>query len=330
MSMIETFEEYISERYKNLEKDFLEKTSAHLSKIFPDLRKFCLGEWRKAISDAVKVQGEKKCSYMSISLLNTSILKNSPQLQIDFYDEEWVYGESFSRSRMNADFLFKHWQDFIFEAFDDSFYLRSGFGQVEIQSLFFDTADKLAFMFACFAKYFAYQLEYYDEFDMLDRAENFYVTCGTYLDWQNRIFAKLPEIDLLNPADNEQTNFRELKNKIFRGQSFHDIDMRSCFFEDCLFQNFAFENVSLADARFLRCRFISTNFINSKSAGCNFFECLFKNCTFQNCTSNPADVIENNNEYFAPMTLYHCYLLDCRDVDCDFAQIKLIDIFQKK
>lgn len=328
--MIETFEEYISTRYEVLEKNFLEKTSQQLGKNFAAMRKFCLQEWRKAISEAVERQGENLCSYMSISLLNTSVMENTPQLQIDFYNEEWVYGEPFSRSRMSADFLFKDWQDFIFEALQENFYLRSNFGRAEIESLFFGTVDKLAFMFACFTKYFAYQLEYYDEFDNLRKAENFFVTCGSYLDWQNRIFAQLPEIDLLNPADNELTTFRPIKKKIFRGKSFHDIDMRSCYFEDCLFQGFTFENVSLVDARFLRCRFISTQFINSKSAGCNFFECYFKDCTFKNCSSNPADVAEDNNEYFAPMTLYHCFVLNSETVDCDFEEVKLISYFEKE
>jgi len=328
--MIETFEEYISARYKNLEKNFLEKTAQDLSENFKSIRKFCIQEWRKAISKAAQEQAEVSCAYMSVSLLNTSIAENTPTLQIDFYNEEWVYGESFSRSKMSADFLFKYWKDFTFNAFDDSYYLRSSFGKVEIQSLFFETADKLAFLFACFAKYFTYQLRYYDEFDELKKAEKFFVTCGTYLDWQNRVFGKLPEIDLLNPADNEQTTFRPIKQKIFRGKSFHDIDMRSCYFEECLFQDFDFANVSLVDSIFLRCRFISTKFTDCKSAGCNFFECYFKDCAFENCSSNPDDVVENNNEYFAQMKLYHCYVLNSKIIDCDFEQLKLIDFHTKE
>ena len=326
--LIQTFEEFISARYEPLEIKFLNQTSEHLGKNFRSVRKLCFDEWRKALADAAELQ-QTDCAYMSVSLLNTSVLENAPKFQIDFYNEEWVYGESFCRYKFDADFLFKHWKDFCFEVLDDNFYLRSNFGKVEIQSLFFGTVDKLAFMFACFAKYFAYQITYATEFDDLKKAENFYLTCGVYLDWQNRIFARLPAIDLLNPADNEQTNFRPYENKILRQKSFQDIDLRSCYFTDCLFQDFTFANVSVVDAIFLRCRFKSVTFDNVKFAGCIFFECYFKDCEFKSCSSNPADVAENNNEYFAPMTLHHCYVIGNKYFDCDFEKMKVSELFEK-
>ena len=329
LSLIKTFEEFISQRYEPLEIKFLNQTSDYLGKNFSALRKYYLAEFQKALAAAIKVQ-QTYCAYMSVSLLNTSVLENAPKFQVDFYNQEWVYGESFFRYKFDAEFLFKHWQDFIFEVQDDNFYLRSNFDKVEIQSLFFGTVDKLAFMFACFAKYFAYQITYSNEFDDLKKAENFYLTAGVYLDWQNRIFANLPEIDLLNPAANEQTTFRPCENKILRHKSFHDIDMQSCYFTDCLFQDFSFENASVVDAIFLRCRFISVTFNNVKTAGCTFFECYFKDCVFKNCSSDSSAVSENSDEYFAPMLLYHCFVLNNKNIDCDFDRMKVIDVFKKE
>jgi len=330
--LIRTFEEFISQRYEPLEIQFLDQTSDYLSKNFSALRKFYLAEFQKALQEAIKVQQEEEiiCSYMSVSLMNTSVLEGAPIFQIDFYNQEWVYGESFCRYKFDAKFLFKHWQDFIFEVQDDNFYLRGNFGKVEIQSLFFGTVDKLAFMFACFAKYFAYQISYSNKFDDLKKAENFYVTCGVYLDWQNRVAADLPEIDLLNPEANEQTTFRPYKDKILRQKSFHDIDLQSCYFENCLFQNFSFEDASIVDALFLQCRFISVTFDNVKTAGCTFFECYFKDCTFINCSSDSAAVREDNDEYFMPMLLYHCYVLNNKNIDCDFERMKVVDVFEKE
>ena len=102
------------------------------------------------------------------------------------------------------------------------------------KSLFWGTVDKIIFLFTCCAKYFAPCLAYYNEFDELIKAEKFYVTCGTYLDWQNRIFAALPEIDFFKLDANEETNFRPLRKKTFRKKILSGLDLRHGFFEECI------------------------------------------------------------------------------------------------
>ncbi|MBR5913085.1 MAG: pentapeptide repeat-containing protein [Selenomonadaceae bacterium] len=333
MELLQTFDEYLNLRYKPLETEFMKKVGRNLSKEVSTIRKFCLEEWQKALAYACEIQQKenKICAYMSISFLNTSLIDDKPTFQIDFYNEEWVYGEAWARYRMSADFLFKYWKDFKFDALDDRFFIRSKISKVEIKPLFWGTLDKLTFLFTCYAKYFARRLVYYSEFDELIKAENFYVTCGTYLDWQNRICAMLPEIDLLNPDANEETNFRPVKKKIYRHKKFSDLDLRGCQFVDCRFDNFTFENLKLTDAIFLNCRFTSTKFVNVKMAGCDLFECYFKNCTFENCTSSPADVAEDNDEYFAPMRMYHCFLLQINiDESCNFDEWIKIDCYEKE
>lgn len=328
-NLIQTFDEYITQRYKPLETEFLKKVGQNLSRELPKIRKYCLEEWVKAISLANEIQRREGqiCAYMSLSFLNTSMIDDKPTLQIDFYNEEWVYGESWARYRMDADFLFTHWRDFKLDALDDRFFVRSKISKVEIKSLFWGTLDKIIFLFTCYVKYFAPRLSYYNEFDELIKAENFYVTCGTYLDWQNRVFAVLPEIDLLNPDANEDTTFRPVQKKIFRNKKFHDLNLSSCYFEDCHFDNFTFENLNLTDTFFLRCRFTSTKFVNLKMAGCDLFECYFKDCTFENCTS---EIDADDDEYFAPMRMYHCYLLGIEYENCNFENLTHIDCYYKE
>ena len=215
MKMIETFEDYKTQRYEKLELEFLQKVGEDLKENIYAIRKFFLEEITAAIKTACEVQKleNKICAYISISFLNSSLFENNPKFQIDFYNEEWVYGESWLSSRFSADFLFKYWQEFKFNALNENFFIRSRISKVEIKSLFWGTLDKLTYLLACYAKYFAYRVNYYNEFDELQKAENFYITCGTYLDWQERIFANLPEIDLLNPDDNEDTTFRPVRKK---------------------------------------------------------------------------------------------------------------------
>ena len=255
MELLQTFDEFLEKRYEPLELEFLKTVAQDLNKNISSIRKFFLEELRRALvqADEIQRQENKICAYMSISLLNTSLIDDKPLLQVDFYNEEWVYGESWARYRFSADFLFKHWKKFKADAQDENFYVRSKINRVEIKSLFWGTADKIIFLFACHAKYFIPRLFYYNEFDELIKAENFYVTCGTYLDWQNRIFAELPEIDFFNLDSNEETTFRPLIKKILRNKKLSGLNLQHGFFEECTFRNFIFENLNLADAIFLNC-----------------------------------------------------------------------------
>ena len=316
--MIETLQTYIAERYSPLEVEFLDATKKFLSENLPRISEHVLSEWRKALDVACEVQGVEKipCAYMSVSFLNTSVAAGKATLQIDFYDAQWVYGEPFSRSRMNADFLLTCWKDFTDSALDEKFFVRSAISEVEIKSLFWDTLDKVIFIFTCFAKYFAPALKNFDEFAALIKAEKFYVTCGTYLDWQNRLCAVLPEIDILNPDENEDTIFHEMRGKIHRQKIFAYLDLRGCRFEDCLFRDCTFTNLNLADAEFLRCRFIETSFSEMKFAGTKFSECTFKNCAIRNSSDAPSAV--NAEEYFAPLRINQCKILNTVVEGCDF------------
>ena len=313
--MIETLPTYVAERYSPLEVEFLNATKNFLSDNLPRISEYVLGEWRKALAAACEDQREP-CAYMSVSLLNTAIAAGKVTLQIDFYGDQWVYGEPFSRSRMSADFLLTGWENFTAKALDEKFFVRSEISAAEIKSLFWGTLDKVAFIFTCFAKYFAPALKNSVEFAALIKAEKFYVTCGTYLDWQNRLCAVLPEIDLLNPDANEDTTFHEAHGKIYRQKNFSDLDLRGCRFEDCLFHNCAFTKLNLADAEFLRCRFAETNFTEIKFAGTKFSACKFKDCAIKNSTDDPKAV--DAEEYFAPLRLNQCKFVNTVVEGCDF------------
>lgn len=76
------------------------------------------------------------------------------------------------------------------------------------------------------------------------------------MDWQNRIFAELPEIDFFNFDSNEETTFRPLIKKILRNKKLSDLNLQHGFFEECTFRNFIFENLNLADAIFLNCNLL--------------------------------------------------------------------------
>lgn len=316
--MIETFPTYLAERYSPLEVEFLTATKNFLTENFPRISEYVLSEWRKALAAACEIQRDEKipCAYMSVSFLNTSVATGKAVMQIDFYDTRWIYGEPFSRSRMDADFLLTGWETFTTKALDEKFFVRSKISSVEIKSLFWYTLDKLTFIFTCFAKYFARTLKNFPEFDALIKAEKFYVTCGTYLDWQNRLCAVLPEIDFTDPEKNEDTTFREAHGKIYRYKKFADMNLRGCNFADCLFYHCEFARLNLADAEFSRCRFTSASFTDIKFAGTKFSACTFRDCTIKDSTDAPKAV--DPGECFTPLKVEQCKIFNTVVEGCDF------------
>ena len=94
---------------------------------------------------------------------------------------------------------------------------------------------------------------------------------------------------------------------------------------NCKFINCTFDGDDLIDSNFLSCRFEKTNFVNVKLVGSEFFECYFNECRFENCSVE----IETNEEYFAKMRMYHCFILKCEIVDSNFNLIIKKDCYER-
>ena len=315
----ENLADYIASRYNPLEISLLEATGAYLSDNFEQVKGKCLGHWQKALKTALSTQeGEDRpCAYMSISLLLTS-LSDEPELQIDFYDGDWVYGEPWARYVMPATFLFVKWWDFARDALDEAYYLRSRVSRSAIQSLFYDTADKLAYLFACFAKYYMDDLAKLPEFKELKKEPVFYVTAGMYFDWQERIYGELPEVDLLRLPDNTETPFREFSGKIFKEVVLQDFDLHGARFRDCLFRSTVLQNLNLRDALFENCRFYDVDFIAIKIAGCSFRRSAFQDCRWQNSGTEGE-----GNAYYGEAEFRDVKARDMQVISSDFSHFLL-------
>ena len=297
---------FYDSRYRELEKIFLERSAKSFGKNFDSIAEKVLDGCKKSLIAAKKIQAEEKisCGFMSLSFLNSSLIENSPTIQIDFYNHDWVYGESFSRTKLDADFLLAEWESFCAEALDEKFFHRARLNPAEIKSLFWDTAEKNFYLFTCFGKYFLPELEFSTEYQELDKEENFYLTCGMYLDWQERIFAELPEIDLFNLDANEETQLRKFEGKIFRDKVFADLDLTKCRFSNCLFDRCKFSSLRLVDARFRDCRLYHSDFEEISAAGCLFQNCKFRDTNFSGCNDEP----DGSDEYFFEVQFENCNL----------------------
>lgn len=322
MALITTLQEYYEERYQALEISLLEKVSGRMGREFKTIARTCMDHWKRMLGEALAVEEEEKlpCAYMSISFLNTSMMEGKPQFQVDFYNGEWIYGEPWARGRMSADFLFREWHEFCREALDDSFYVRNKLQETAIKTLFWETAEKLVYLFSCFAKYFMRELSNLPEFQALEKEASMYVTCGMYLDWQERIYAICPPLDLTDLPDNEETMFREFRGMSYRENVFHGLDLRHCRFYDCIFRRCVFDQVDLSDAYFQNCRFYETDFLKQKLAGCVWEECIFQSCSFRDSGTQTE-----GDEYFAEAEMIHSKLSGLRVKDCDFSHFLLRD-----
>lgn len=320
--MITTLEEFYRERYQALELELLNRVSKRIGEDFQRISKACVEHWQRILKEALKVQEREHipCAYMSVSLLNTSLLEKKPILQVDFYNGEWVYGEPWARGCMPGDFLFLEWESFCAEALDDSFYVRNSLNGTAIRSLFWGTSEKLMYIFACFAKYFARELDELPEFKALEKEQAMYVTCGTYLDWQERVHAVLPRLELGEVPDEGETRFRDYHGESYKKKTFLGLDLRHCRFYDCVFKNCVFEQTNISDGYFSNCRFKDTEFKEVKLAGC-----IWENCGFESCGFMDSGTGEDGNEYFADAEMTRVKFSDTKIVGCDFSNFRLRD-----
>lgn len=320
--MITTLEQYSEERYRALEVSFLEELGIRMGREFREIRSRCVEDWKRILSGACAVQEQENipCAYMSISLLNTSLLEGKPLFQVDFYNGDWVYGEPWERGRMSAEFLFRDWEAFQRSALNDAFYVRSVLQRTAIKSLFWGTVEKTAYLFACFAKYFMEDLAALREFRALKKEDSMYVTCGTYLDWQERLYAILPEIDLTDVPENEETAFRSFDGKVYHEKIFRELDLRHARFKDCIFRRCVFQKINLSDAVFRNCKFYDTDFIEARFPGSTWENCTLTECRFQGSGTQ----IEGE-EYFGEAEMRRSRLHDIQAVNCDFSYFLLRD-----
>lgn len=325
--MITTLEEFYQERYQALEIELLGDMSRRMGKEFKAISATCMEQWQRILKEALAVQAEERipCAYMSISLLNTSLLGKKPMLQVDFYNGDWVYGEPWARGRMSAKFLFHEWDAFCRKALDESFYVRNKLQGIAIKSLFWETAERMIYLFSCFAKYFARELGELPEFKALEKEPVMYVTCGTYLDWQERIYAILPELDLRDIPENEQTAFREFRGETYKGLSLQAVDLRHCRFYDCVFRNCVFDKVNLSDGYFHNCRFRNTEFVELGMAGCLWEDSAFSDCSFRDSGTHAE-----GDEYFAEAEMVRVGFSDVKAINCDFSHFRLKDCREMK
>ncbi len=318
--MITTLEEFYMERYQALEVELLNSVSGRMSRDFSAISEYCIENFQRILKEALQVQKVEHipCAYMSISLLNTSILERKPMLQVDFYNGDWVYGEPWARGHLSAEFLFREWEGFCVKALDDSFYVRNKLQSIAIKSLFWETSEKLMYIFACFAKYFAAKIEELPEFSELDKAPAMYLTCGAYLDWQERIHAVLPGLDITDISDDEDTAFRVFHGEKYRKKVFRGMNLKHCRFYDCVFRNCVFDTVIIADGNFRNCRFYNTDFIRLGMAGCSWKDCEFRSCRFMDSGTHT-----DGDEYFVDAEMVRVRLSVTKAINCDFSYFRL-------
>lgn len=318
--MITSLEEFYRERYQELELELLNSVSKRMGGDFQRISKACVEQWQRILREALKVQEIEHipCAYMSVSLLNTSLLEKRPILQVDFYNGEWVYGEPWAREYMSGEFLFREWEAFCAEALDDRFYLRNKLNGTAIRSLFWETSEKLVYIFACFAKYFARELDELPEFKALEKEQAMYVTCGTYLDWQERVHGVLPKLELGEVPEDGETEFREYHGETYHNRTFRKLELSHCLFYDCVFKRCVFEQVNISDGYFSNCRFKDTEFKEVRLAGCVWEDCGFVSCSFLDSGTH-----EDGDEYFADAKMTRVKFSDTKVVGCEFSNFRL-------
>lgn len=318
----ETLDQYKEKRYQGIEADFFTQSFAEWNKNFAAICEFWRAGLREAVAGAAAVQQETGavCSYLSISLLLSSVYMGTPQLQIDFFDETWFYGRPFYRHHVPADLFFSRWLAFTRQAEDEWYYRRSALRRTMIRTLYTGTLQQFVFSLACNLKYWLADLDMDEVLQGLVIKVPFHLTMGEYLGAQKPVYALLPEVDLLTSED-DVLSLHRFERKIYRECMIGKRQLQLSRFIDCLFEPASFQHLDLRDTVFQNCRFHHVDFSEIKIAGSTWRNCIFEDCKFRLVTAEAA----MDGEFYTPPLLDNCQFKHVQIENCDLQGCILTD-----
>ncbi len=262
-------------------------------------------------------------SYMSFSVLYTSVYFKRPQMRLDFYNKDWTVTEPLYTTYLDIKWLFSYWDYHYHELEKEAKKLDNNITERYIQQTMWQSVRLLTYLLSQRFKYWSYKLTQSMAFDMLGKNEEFFITVGEYLDWQDIVYATLPEIDIFDRNINDSLQQRDFFSQEYEKKIFINLDMSHSRFYNCIFKACTFENCILNDCILETCSFQDVDFINSTLYGITAKHTLWENITFKNSRLGVEENEENLLEIYKPSEFIYCSITNLKMVDSCFNDVSL-------
>lgn len=275
-------------------------------------------------------------SEITISFLYTSLYEGEAAFRVDSYGEEGrVYGESLARTTLPGRWLVRKLSDFRKKLADCAARegLRSYVRPAALDVLTLRAVRSLLWYFAGRFKYLIAKVLDERALGRLDKGEVFVIRIGEYMDWQNTVYAILPEVDIFNCGSETKLQFRRFPAIVYREKQFRSLNLCQAKFTDCTFEDVVIEGCCMNDCTFDGCSFGRVSVRDTQMAGSVFLDCSIRETVFENIVFCGEGVEGHEAECFAPAGFVGCTLQSvCFDgcrlggaeaVDCEAEDVRV-------
>lgn len=142
-----------------------------------------------------------------------------------------------------------------------------------IRSHALKSAACILYFWSGIVKYHLRGIEEKEEFRNLKKADDFCISFGGYMDWQNPIWISRKETDIFFCEEGTDLRFCRFREMWYEDKAFDALVLDDCQFHTCTFKNCSFTGTSFRDTSFIGCSFTDCRFSDTDLAGSSFAGC---------------------------------------------------------
>lgn len=261
---------------------------------------------------------------IQISLMRYSVLKLTPVVRIDVYGEMGLLGDSLCSMEVVIDWPaqgVKNLQEKALEEMEKPKY-KNKINEEEVKVLLMKSMDQIEYYFMESLRYERKMVEEIEEIQIIEKAKDFYVSAGGYMEKQLYIYTEREKVDIFYNLNEDKLIYRKYENLAYESKVFETIDLEGAVFSDCSFENFKFHNCKLLDVTFEHCTFKNGIFSMSDMRGCMFQNCIFYKVEHEEIDCNSLS--GKNDILYRPFMYRECEMKRMNYIRCDLSYGKII------
>lgn len=261
---------------------------------------------------------------IQISLMRYSVLKLTPVVRIDVYGELGLLGDSLCSTEVVINWTaqgIKNLQEKAIQEIKKTKY-KNKINEEQVKVLLMKSMDQIEYYFMESLRYERKMIEEIEEIRSIEKAKDFYVSAGGYMEKQVYIYTEREKVDIFYNLNKSNLIYRKYENLAYESKVFETMDLEGAVFSNCSFEDFTFRDCKLLDVTFEHCTFKKGVFSMSDMRGC-----MFKHCTFYKVEHKGDDcnsLSGNNGILYRPFTYQECEMKRMNYTQCNLSHGKVI------
>lgn len=275
---------------------------------------------------------------IQISFLRTSLYFGKPEMRLDAYDKDGIFGYNLLSGYVPFPYVFQYWEEFkehLLEAVKEQ-HLECYVSQERIRVLMGQKIKLILYFWMALVKYPLFHLDFWDGYDTVVKSDEFACSVGEYMDWQRAVYAETEPVDIFLNVENKPLRCQKYNQLIYKDKVFSKLELKNVRFTDCHFIDCTIRRTDFSDAEFIGCRFHNVQIEDSIFYGVLFQNCLLQNVTFTKTEwwgntfskNGMTDIFRNGsfeNTSMNKVTFAKSNLLHVKVSDEHFTDVKLVD-----